>query len=403
MTTPKSAQTTTRAGRLSLVPESGLHPFDHDAPGSDEFQSITIVVPTYREAVNLPHLISRVSQFRASSGLAIDLLIVDDDSRDGSVELVAASAEPWAQIIVRTEGRGLSQAVLEGLRRARGEVLVCMDADLSHPLEALTQMLNKLHAGADFVVGSRYVDGGSTSHDWGFLRWINSRAATMLALPLTTIRDPMSGFFALRRSTFEAGRDFNPVGYKIGLELIVKCGCERVVEVPIHFDHRKYGESKLTLTQQLLYLQHLRRLYIFKWALWSQLTHFLAVGALGTAVNLGLLTILLALGLSTRLSVAVAIALSIGFNFVLNRRFSFAGAHHQPWMPQFVTYVGASSVAALINYAVTILVLGRVPGIRPQVGALAGIAVGTLFNFVAGRYLVFRMTHIRRAEPHDPE
>ena len=148
-----------------------------------------------------------------------------------------SSAEPWVQIIVRTEGRGLSQAVLAGLRRARGEVLVCMDADLSHPPEALTPMLHKLRSGADFVVGSRYVEGGSTSHDWGFLRWINSRAATMLALPLTTVRDPMSGFFALRRSTFEAGRDFNPVGYKIGLELIVKCGCERVVEVPIHFEN----------------------------------------------------------------------------------------------------------------------------------------------------------------------
>ena len=74
----------------------------------------------------------------------------------------------------------------------------------------------------------------------------------------------MAGLFALRRSTFEAGRRFNPVGYKIGLELIVKCGCRRVVEVPIHFDDRRFGESKLTLKQQVLYLQHLSRLYLFK-------------------------------------------------------------------------------------------------------------------------------------------
>src|SRR5690349_15415001 len=107
-----------------------------------------------------------------------------------------------------------------------------MDADLSHPPEALPGMLTKLREGADFVLGSRYVRGGTTSDDWGVLRWLNSRVATWLARPLTSVRDPMSGFFALRRSTFEAGREFNPIGYKIGLELIVKCGCERVVEVP---------------------------------------------------------------------------------------------------------------------------------------------------------------------------
>ena len=337
----------------------------------------------------------------SSTGLDIDLVIVDDDSRDGSVEFVESLAEPWVQIIVRTEGRGLSQAVLAGLRRARGEVLVCMDADLSHPPEALTHMLHKLHWGRDFVLGSRYVDGGSTSHDWGFLRWINSRAATLLALPLTTVRDPMSGFFALRRSTFEAGRDFNPVGYKIGLELLVKCGCERVVEVPIHFEQREYGESKLTLTQQLLYLQHLRRLYIYRWALWSQLTHFLAVGALGTAVNLGLLTLALTLGIPTQISVAIAITLSIGFNFVLNRRFSFSGAHHQPWLRQFLTYLGASSVAALINYAVTLWVLARFPGSVRRWGRSRESESARCSTSSRGGNLVFRMTHIRKVEPHD--
>ena len=107
-----------------------------------------------------------------------------------------------------------------------------MDADLSHPPEVLPAMLAKLDGGADFVLGSRYVSGGTTSHDWGFLRWLNSRVATLLARPLTSVRDPMSGFFALRRSTFELGKDFNPVGYKIGLELIVKCGCERVRRGP---------------------------------------------------------------------------------------------------------------------------------------------------------------------------
>jgi dolichol-phosphate mannosyltransferase len=281
------------------------------------------------------------------------------------------------------------------MKRAEGEILVCMDADLSHPPEAIPHMLGKLDEGADFVIGSRYVKGGSTSDDWGFLRWINSRMATSLARPLTSARDPMAGFFAFRRATFAAGRDFNPVGYKIGLEFIVKCGCERVVEVPIHFEDRQLGKSKLTMRQQLLYIRHLRRLYTFKFGGWSQLVQFLVVGGLGTVVNLALLTLLLRLAIPARPAVALAIVLSMCFNFVLNRRFSFEEARKQSWPRQFVGFMTACSVGAVINYAVTLLCMGPLLSLRPQLAALAGIAAATAFNFVASRYLVFRSSHIR--------
>lgn len=356
---------------------------------------LTVVVPTYKEVDNLPHLIDRVAQVRAGHQIDIDMLIMDDDSRDGSAELVAARPEKWVRLVVRTQDRGLSPAVLEGLRQATGEVLVCMDADLSHPPEALALMLQKLAEGADFVVGSRYVDGGTTADDWGVLRWLNSRVATALARPLTSIRDPMAGFFGLRKSTFDAGRDFNPVGYKIGLELIVKCRCERVVEVPIHFENRRFGESKLTFRQQLLYLQHLRRLYIYKYGLWSQMMQFLVVGAMGTLVNLAALTALLSWHVPVRSAIALAILVAMTFNFLLNRRFSFSFARAGSWWPQYLRFVAASSLGALINYGVTILALSRVPQMLPQVAALIGIAVGTLFNFAASRYLVFRAVHVR--------
>lgn len=226
---------------------------------------ISIIVPTYREAENLPHLMERIAKVRDRNAQDIELLIVDDDSRDGTVELITSRIETWLRLIVRTDDRGLSSAVLEGFRQATGDVLVCMDADLSHPPEAIPVMLQRLQEGADLVVGSRYVPGGTTAGDSGVLRWLNSRIATVLARPLTSIRDPMSGFFALSRATYASGRDFSPIGYKIGLELIVKCRCQRVVEVPIHFDQRKFGESKLNLKQRLLYLQHLRRLYMFRY------------------------------------------------------------------------------------------------------------------------------------------
>ncbi|MFC1642265.1 polyprenol monophosphomannose synthase [Myxococcota bacterium] len=227
-------------------------------------RQVTIVVPTFREAENIPGLVDRIGAVRAQAGIDLHLVIMDDDSQDGSTELVSERTEPWVELVVRRENRGLSQAVLDGMRKAKGDVLVCMDADLSHPPEAVPAMIAALDQGADFVLGSRYVEGGSTDDEWSLFRWANSMVATLLARPFTSVRDPMSGFFALRRSTFEAAQQLSPIGYKIGLELIVKCGCSRVTEVPIHFADRQRGESKLSLRQQILYLQHLGRLAWFK-------------------------------------------------------------------------------------------------------------------------------------------
>lgn len=226
--------------------------------------STSVVVPTFREAEALPELIDRVGQVRAEHGSIEELIIVDDDSRDGTEELIASRPEPWLKLIVRKEDRGLSQAVLAGLRAARGELLVVMDADLSHPPEVVIEMQQAILAGADFVVGSRYVPGGTTADDWGLLRFLNSRIATLLARPLTKITDPMSGFFALPRHVFERAREPSPLGYKIGLELLVRCHCDNVKEIPIHFANRTRGESKLTAKQQLLYVRHLARLYRYK-------------------------------------------------------------------------------------------------------------------------------------------
>jgi len=228
--------------------------------------STSIVVPTFREVEALPELIDRVARLREEHPSILELLIVDDDSRDGTEELIATRSEPWLKLIVRKEDRGLSQAVLAGLRAARADLLVVMDADLSHPPEVIVEMQKAITGGADFVVGSRYVPGGTTADDWGVLRWINSKVATLLARPLTAITDPMSGFFALPRSVFERARDPSPLGYKIGLELLVRCDCKHVREIPIHFANRTRGESKLSAKQQLLYVRHLMRLYRFKFA-----------------------------------------------------------------------------------------------------------------------------------------
>lgn len=224
---------------------------------------LSIIVPTYREAGNIRALVARVSDAMRATGQAYELIIVDDDSRDGTVEIVNELASQYPlQLIVRTDNRDLSLAVVDGLRAARGEYLVVMDADLSHPPEQIPDLLAPLRDGrADFVIGSRYVEGGST-HDWGGSRRVNSYVATALAWPLSKgIRDVMAGFFALKRETFEQATSLRPIGYKIGLELLWRCRCEKPLEVPIRFEDRKAGVSKLNLEQQARYLIHLDRLY----------------------------------------------------------------------------------------------------------------------------------------------
>jgi dolichol-phosphate mannosyltransferase len=362
--------------------------------------TVTVVVPTYYEAENIPHLVARLESLRESSGLDLELLLMDDDSQDGSDQLVGSLGLPWVRIITRKTNRGLSYAVLEGLLLSNRETLVVMDADLSHPPEKIPELLAALDSGMEVAVGSRFADGGSTADDWGVLRWMNSRIATLLAMPLTTLNDPMSGFFAMRRETVLAGRDFNPVGYKILLELIVKCRCRRVIDIPIHFDNRRFGESKLSFKEQLKYIQHLRRLYTFKYGTWSHLIQFLVVGLSGLVVNLAALTVLLRVGIGRRPAVALAIVISMLWNFVLNRRFSFSYARGQSIVRQFFGFVAACSVGAIVNYFTTIE-LWEVLRYN-QLAAFVGVLAGTSFNFVASRFVIFRSKHVKTGTGSSP-
>jgi dolichol-phosphate mannosyltransferase len=204
----------------------------------------------------------------------------------------------------------------------------------------------------------------------------------------------MSGFFAMRRSTFLAGRDFNPVGYKIFLELIIKCRCKLVADIPIHFEDRRFGESKLSFSEQMRYLKHLRRLYIYKYGTWSHLAQFLLVGASGLLVNVLALTLLMRFEVSEKLAVALAIVVAMVWNFVLNRRFSFSYARDQSIVRQFFGFAAACSVGAVVNYFITVGLWNVIP--YKQLAAVCGVIAGTFFNFAASRFLIFRSKHIKR-------
>lgn len=238
------------------------------AAGASAGPAVSVIVPTFREVLNIPRLVDRLEGVRRAGaggeGIDLDVWFMDDRSGDGSVQAAAGLGREWVRLVERSGTRGLSPAVIEGMRSSAGRTIIVMDADLSHPAETIPALLDALDRGADMAFGSRYVEGGSTQDGWGLHRKANSLLATLLARPLTKLKDPMSGFFALRRTTFERAARLDPIGYKIGLELVVKCRASRVVEVPIRFANREAGQSKLTPVQQLKYLEHLRRLYLFK-------------------------------------------------------------------------------------------------------------------------------------------
>jgi dolichol-phosphate mannosyltransferase len=220
----------------------------------------SIVVPTFNERDNLAPLAERV--FAAVDPGSAELLVVDDNSPDGTAAEAERLAEKYAvRCLLRRDERGLATAVIAGLREARGGICVVMDADLSHPPESIPALLDALRdPGIEMAIGSRFVEGGKVDLDWPLHRRLNSWGARMMALPLTSAKDMMSGFFCVRRRELELDR-LNPIGYKIALELIVRHRWKHVVEVPITFSDRAAGQTKLNLAEQLRYLRHLWRLY----------------------------------------------------------------------------------------------------------------------------------------------
>lgn len=228
---------------------------------------ISIIVPAFMEAPNIPILVKEISEVLEPVILEWELIVVDDNSLDGTVgacDSLRRQGLPL-KLVVRKNKRGLATAVLEGFKEAKAPVFVVMDADLSHPPAAIPLLYQAIQNSADFAIGSRYIADGGTDDKWTVYRYLNSKIASLLARPLTAVRDPMSGFFALSRTLWERCEDISPVGYKIGLEILVKCKPQNIKEIPIQFRSRVFGESKLSIKQQLLYLSHLRSLFVYKW------------------------------------------------------------------------------------------------------------------------------------------
>jgi len=224
----------------------------------------SIVVPTYNEAGGIERLVTTVTQIFRDNGLDGEIVVVDDNSPDGTGAIVdRLEREGYPVRCLHRPGKlGLSSGVIDGWRFARPDsvALGAMDADFSHDANIIPRMVHALaDEGYGLAIGSRYVPGGGISN-WPKRRIVTSKVAIALAQPLTPIKDITSGYFLVKREALD-GVDLDPIGFKIGLEVIAKAHYGRALEVPYVFTDRIAGESKLNQNEILNYLRQLGRIY----------------------------------------------------------------------------------------------------------------------------------------------
>jgi len=348
---------------------------------------VSIVVPTFREAPNVRELHARLVDVMGSQSW--EIIYVDDDSPDGTADLARALAgeDPRVRCLQRIGRRGLSTAVVEGALSSSAGIIAVMDADLQHDETVLPAMLDELRArNLDVVVGSRYVGGGGTG-DWDESRKRISRIAGRLARGLVPdgLHDPMSGFFVVRAATFrEATRNLSGFGYKILLDLFVSAGRPlQFAEVPYTFKPRAHGESKLdTLVawEYLMLLLDKRIGHIIS----PRLLFFGLVGGSGVALHYVILSILfLGAGVPFASAQLVGTVCTMTSNFFLNNLFTYRdqrlrGARLVRGLLSFYLVCG---LGALANIGVAAYAFSK--NVEWALSALAGIVVGTLWNYLA--------------------
>lgn len=227
----------------------------------------SLVVPTYNEAGGIERLISTLDEIFKANNLDGEIIVVDDNSPDGTGAIVDRLAQSYPVRCLHRPGKmGLSSGVIDGWAFARpeSEAVGAMDADFSHDAKIVPRMVKALEDGYGLAIGSRYVPGGGIEN-WPLKRKVTSLVAIALAKPLTPVRDITSGFFLIKRDAL-TGVELDPIGFKIGLEVIAKAHYGRVIEIPYVFTDRIVGESKLNQKEIVNYLRQLGRIYALKFA-----------------------------------------------------------------------------------------------------------------------------------------
>lgn len=355
---------------------------------------LSIVIPTYCEADNLRGISSDIDAVMQAASITYELIFADDNSPDSTAAVVDALSEQFPVRLLQPKNRekDLSLSVIDGVKAARYDHILVMDADHSHPPASIPALYTALqqHPGT-FVLGSRYVEAGSFDRQWSIWRFLNSHIATLITRPLVNVQDPMSGFFAFHRDAIEDFDKLNPIGYKIGLELMVRGRFEEFVEIPIQFVDREIGESKMNFGQQLKFLRHLRRLYTKKFGTLGEFISYGLVGASGFIVDLFFYYLLQSFGVSHVLARALSFWPAVSWNWRLNRIATFGERRRRPSGRQWVEFVLASLLGFSLNWGVYMALTTQTLFFDDHrlLAMVGGIGVASLFNFVMSSLYVY--------------
>ena len=423
MTGPRRATQGMSEGEVSNRDTSRLEPRPgqtHQSGGAAVARpstAVSVVVPDPARGADLPAVADRLARVFCGRGREYELLLVDAGA-GGEVNAAAAKLADGGhpvRVVPFSGRRCRSAAAVAGLLQADGEVLVCMDADLRHPPEAVGPMLELIDSGqAAFVIGSRYVAGAKVDKRVGAARRLAGRAAALAGRVFSSAKDPTSGFFAMRRDVLAGPGELDPAGPWAALELLVKRRCRPVREVPIDYRAGCRAPWAAVLREAFDCVRHLKRLADFRFGSLSRFGQFCLVGGLGMVVDLSLYLLLLRLlvadpvAQSVRLGIAraSAIAVAMTWNFWLNRRLTFSYARHQNILGQYLRYVVTNSFGALLSWAVSQMLPLLVVRLRSDAGligaAMAGILVGLISNFTMSHYIVFGRQKPRRGGAADP-
>jgi len=356
---------------------------------------LTVVVPTLNERDNLEPLLSRLDT--ALVGLAWEVIFVDDDSPDGTAAFVRdiALRDPRVRCLQRIGRRGLATACVEGILASAAPYVAVMDADLQHDETLLPQMLLTLQREPyDIVVGSRNVAGGGVG-DWDQNRVRISGLASWLSRVIcrAEIADPMSGFFMLPRSTFDAGvRGLSGQGFKILLDLLTSVPRQlRIKELPYQFGERRFGESKLDTRVAWEFLMLIAD-KLFGHIVPVRFILFAFIGGFGLVIHLAVLGFFFKiLGLSLVAAQTVATLLAMTSNFFLNNLFTYRDMRIKGWriLRGLLSFYGVCALGAVGNVGIASYVFAADQ--RWWVAGIAGVLVGAVWNYAVSSVFTWKV------------
>lgn len=360
---------------------------------------LSVIVPTFNERDNIAPLVEKLEA--ALAGISFEVIIVDDNSPDGTAELAKSLAvrKPHVRCIHRVGRRGLSSACIEGMASSAAEFVAVIDADHQHDETILPEMLAAAEGGADIVVGSRYTGEGSSREGFTKSRQMGSTLATQLSGFLTgkQLSDPMSGFFLLRRSLFnEVVPGLSRDGFKILLDIIVSANRKRkgqltLAEIPYSFRPRFAGESKMSA---LIVAQFLGLLVskISRGILPTSFLLFSLVGASGVVVHMSMLTFAFeVLNFNFANSQLIATLVAMTTNFVLNNELTYADKklRGRRFWTGLLSFYLVCSFGTLANISVaSVIYEARLTDFF--IAGVAGAMMSVVFNYAVTRMFTWR-------------